>query len=376
MEPERRRAERMTPDEVSYIQFEPAGGGIVLNASEEGLAFHAAAPVRQSSPIRLCVSPNPEQRIELQAEIAWMDTAKKSGGLELKEVSTDIRDKIRQWLSPSMGTHAPQMDFAPPRRESSQLPAISPVARVKTPDLLPPAVASFDISTAHADAAARSAPRLSDPPRSLFFPELPSLGENASFSHRRRLRGFATVFLVFIFLLMPALFLQNFRLEFGNALIRTGEKLKRVRDTQPDPSGSIPAPVSAPTSVDTSTVPPPDLKPPVTQAETPSDQPSAVQTKPETVIREDASLEEHQTVAQTHESPRITLDHSERARQLWSAVETGDSSAEVALAQLYLKGDGVPRNCEQARVLLRAASRKGNAEALQQYRKLNYAACR
>jgi len=366
----------MTPDEVSYIQFEPAGGGIVLNASEEGLAFHAAAPVRQSSPIRLCVSPNPEQRIELQAEIAWMDTAKKSGGLELKEVSTDIRDKIRHWLSPSMGTHAPQMDFAPPRWETSQLPAISPVAQVKTPDPLPPAVASFDISTAHADAARRSGPRSSGLPRSLFFPELPSLEENASFSHPRRLRGFATVFLVFIFLLMPALFLQNFRLEFGNALIRTGEKLKRVRDTPPDPSGSIPAPVSAPTSGDASTVPPPDLTPRATQAETPSDQPSAVQTKPETVMREDANLEEHQTVAQPHESPPITLDHSERARQLWSAVETGDSRAEVALAQLYLKGDGVPRNCEQARVLLRAASKKGNVEALQQYRKLNYAACR
>jgi hypothetical protein len=372
METERRNAERMTPDEVSYIQFEPEGGGIVLNASEDGLAFHAAGPVRQSSPIRLCLSPNPEQRIELLAEIAWIDTAKKSGGLELKEVSADIRDKIRQWLLPSMGTRTPQMDFAAPKWETAQLPAISPAARVKTPDLLTRAVASFDISTAHADAAARSGPRLSGLPRSLFFPELPSLEENALFSHPRRLRGFATVFLVFIFLLLPALFLENFRLEFGNALIRTGEKLKEIRDTQPDPSGSIPAPVSAPTSLDTSTVPPLDLKPPVSQAETPPDQPSAVQTKPETVIRGDASLEEHLTVAQ----PRITLDHSERARLLWSAVEAGDSSAEVALAQLYLKGDGVPRNCEQARVLLRAASRKGNAEALQQYRKLNYAACR
>jgi hypothetical protein len=375
MEPERRHVTRTMPDQLSYIQFEPEGGGIILNASEEGLAFHAAAPVRQSSPIRLCVSPNPEQRIELQAEIAWMDTAKKFGGLELKEVSADIRDRIRQWLSPSLGTHAPQMDFAPPKWETSQLPAISPVARVKTPDPLPPPVASFDISAAHAEAAAKSGLRLSDPPRSVFFQELPSLDEHASFSHPQWLRGFATVFLVFVFLLMPALFLQNFRLELGNALIRTGEKLKRIRDNQPDPSGSIPASVSAPTSVDTSTVPPPDLKPPVTQAETASDQPSAVQTKPETVIREDASLEEHQTVAQPHESPQITLDHSERARQLWSAVETGDSNAEVALAQLYLQGDGVSRNCEQARVLLSAASKKGNAEALRQYRKLNYA-CR
>jgi hypothetical protein len=381
MEPERRHAGRMTPDEVSYIQFEPDGGGIILNASEEGLAFHAAAPVRQSSPIRVCLSPNPEQRIELQAEIAWMDTAKKSGGLELKEVSADIRDKIRRWLLPSVGTRMPRMDFAPPKQETSQLPAISPVARVKTPDLLPPAVASFDISAAHADAAARSGPRLSGLPRSLFFPELPSLEEQASFSHPRRLRGFATVFLVFIFLLMPALFLQNFRLEFGNALIRTGEKLKQIRDTQPEPSGSIPVPVSAPSTRDASTLPSPDLKTPATEiAVPPPDQASPAQaapaqTQPETISAE-PNFEEHQAPLQLHEGRRVSLDHSELARRLWTAVEAGDSSAEVALAQLYLKGDGVPRNCEQARVLLRAASKKGSAEALQQYRKLNYAACR
>src|SRR5258708_8372291 len=59
---------------------------------------------------------------------------------------------------------------------------------------------------------------------------------------------------------------------------------------------------------------------------------------------------------------------SDVARQLWSAVEAGDSSAEVALAELYLKGDGVPRSCEQARVLLRAASKSGNSDALQQVR--------
>jgi len=54
----------------------------------------------------------------------------------------------------------------------------------------------------------------------------------------------------------------------------------------------------------------------------------------------------------------------------------GDSSAEFALAQLYLKGDGVPRNCEQARVLLRAAAKNGNSEALQQLRNLKNSPCR
>jgi TPR repeat protein len=57
-------------------------------------------------------------------------------------------------------------------------------------------------------------------------------------------------------------------------------------------------------------------------------------------------------------------------------VEAGDSSAEVALAELYLKGDGVPRSCEQARVLLRAASKSGNIEALQQLRRLKKNTCR
>jgi len=43
------------------------------------------------------------------------------------------------------------------------------------------------------------------------------------------------------------------------------------------------------------------------------------------------------------------------------------------LADLYLHGDGVARNCDQARVLLSAASRKGNVEAMHD---LNRTGCR
>jgi hypothetical protein len=38
-------------------------------------------------------------------------------------------------------------------------------------------------------------------------------------------------------------------------------------------------------------------------------------------------------------------------------------SAEVALAKLYLEGEAVPHNCEQAQMLLLAASRKGSKAA-------------
>jgi TPR repeat protein len=61
---------------------------------------------------------------------------------------------------------------------------------------------------------------------------------------------------------------------------------------------------------------------------------------------------------------------------LWSAVEKGNSAAEMDLADLYLHGDGVARNCDQARVLLSVASEKGNAEAMEKLRELNRTGCR
>jgi TPR repeat protein len=57
-------------------------------------------------------------------------------------------------------------------------------------------------------------------------------------------------------------------------------------------------------------------------------------------------------------------------------LNAGDRSAEVPLAQLYLTGDGVPRSCDQARILLRAASKNGNIEALRQLQQLKKSGCR
>jgi len=53
----------------------------------------------------------------------------------------------------------------------------------------------------------------------------------------------------------------------------------------------------------------------------------------------------------------------EAVRLLWIAVEKGNSKAEVSLAGLYRRGEGVTRNCDQTRILLTAAARKGNSEA-------------
>jgi TPR repeat protein len=58
-------------------------------------------------------------------------------------------------------------------------------------------------------------------------------------------------------------------------------------------------------------------------------------------------------------------------RQLWSAVQSGNSNAAVALAELYIKGEGVPQNCQQARVLLLMASEKRNAAAIKRLQELD-----
>jgi hypothetical protein len=49
--------------------------------------------------------------------------------------------------------------------------------------------------------------------------------------------------------------------------------------------------------------------------------------------------------------------------ELWKLVRQGNIEAEVALAKLYLEGTEVPKNCEQAHMLLLAASKRGNKNA-------------
>lgn len=59
----------------------------------------------------------------------------------------------------------------------------------------------------------------------------------------------------------------------------------------------------------------------------------------------------------------------------WQAVQKGNTEAAVRLAGLYLRGDGVAKSCDQARVLLTTAAQKGNREAAQRLTTLRGAGC-
>jgi len=68
-------------------------------------------------------------------------------------------------------------------------------------------------------------------------------------------------------------------------------------------------------------------------------------------------------------------DTAQAAQWLWKAVEKQNTTATVLLAGLYLHGDGVPKNCDQGRVLLDAAAIKGNKEAADLLRNLQAFGC-
>jgi len=64
-------------------------------------------------------------------------------------------------------------------------------------------------------------------------------------------------------------------------------------------------------------------------------------------------------------------DMTSASRWLWRAVGKQNTHAEVLLAGLYARGEGVPQSCDQARLLLSAAAKKGAADAAQQLHQLD-----
>jgi hypothetical protein len=74
--------------------------------------------------------------------------------------------------------------------------------------------------------------------------------------------------------------------------------------------------------------------------------------------------------------PGKARDSREAASWLWKAVAKQNSTATLLLSDLYLHGDGVTKSCDQARLLLDAAARKGATAAAERLRNLQAFGCR
>jgi hypothetical protein len=71
----------------------------------------------------------------------------------------------------------------------------------------------------------------------------------------------------------------------------------------------------------------------------------------------------------------VPRDSGEAAQWLWKAVRKRNLAATMALSDLYLRGDGVPKSCDQARYLLEAAARRGGKAAAERLSNLQISGC-
>ena len=74
--------------------------------------------------------------------------------------------------------------------------------------------------------------------------------------------------------------------------------------------------------------------------------------------------------------PGTARDSRQAATWLWRAVAKQNLTATLLLSDLYLRGDGVTKSCDQAHLLLDAAARKGASAAGERLRNLQAFGCR
>ena len=398
MDLERRKHPRTKPAKLSYIRFNQDNGGVVLDASIDGLSFQTVGPIDPSSTVKLTISPSVKSSISASGRIIWTDESGKKGGLEFVDVPVETADLLNSWLSQP----------APAPVETAEVVASIPEAPgtiLEEPPQSAIGVAGEDYPAAPAPVrptfsappAATPSPAYSNFVPSMFagVTQAPALHELSTFelaaqpARPRFVRGVATGIIVAVLILLPLMYVFNFRQEFGRSLIRLGERIVSSPPSQSQADQPVTPPDKQPDNRQADVTPsaatdpqtskassdsaeaaqpqqpaPPQPDPSDAQTSTPAPAPSA--------NAESAAIRRSQATPPPASFP---LSTPATPNELWTAVSHGDTNSEVALARLYLTGHGVPKSCKQARVLLQAASQKGNQDAINELRRVLIRGC-
>ena len=97
---ERRLHPRIFPKTLVYVACGASNGGMVLNASEDGLAISMAIAVGGDSFSSMLVRMNGlPQAIEANGRIVWTNVSRKRAGIQLLGVNDTQRAEISEWLA-------------------------------------------------------------------------------------------------------------------------------------------------------------------------------------------------------------------------------------------------------------------------------------
>jgi PilZ domain/Gram-negative bacterial TonB protein C-terminal len=97
---ERRQNPRILPKSLVYVACGEANGGMVLNASDDGLAISMAIPIADEAFSNVHVRMNGlSQVIEVPGRMVWTTPSRKRAGIQLIDISDYHRQQIREWLA-------------------------------------------------------------------------------------------------------------------------------------------------------------------------------------------------------------------------------------------------------------------------------------
>jgi hypothetical protein len=386
---------RKRTQQLVYLELGRDNGGVMLNLSEDGCSFQAITPVKCGE-ARFAFQISGGRRISGEAEVVWVDDVGIMGGLRFLNLPVEARKQIRQWLQE---TNAPEE-----RGTFEPAPAV-PLDAVARTEASVEASAAWMSSKEHRSsppASVRTVEEEAPPPppawanlRAASVPPMhddrfsvpPLLREETSFvAPRARSVAMWRALAVLATAVAVALLLVTYQHEVGDSLIWLGETLSgktkasaaipenKATPVSTSPDGSTPSASGgasgAPSGeVGAATQKPEEQKPedagvtpakPRTPESTvaPGNQASRLDTSNTGGERQESVLEK-QVIREKPE----TFDSSESVESLWGAVQGGSVSAERSLAERFVRGEGVIQNCEQAKVLLKAAANRGSREA-------------
>ena len=376
---ERRRQKRGPLEEFVFIQIGRDDGGRVLNVSEGGLSFEVFSPIPQNGPVYFWFSPNLRERIEALGELAWTDAARKVGGLKFLMIRPQDRERIGAWVRQFSKAESPERQPIAFAKRTPEIPAIQP--QEPSPSLASLRVGSFsDPAPLRNNVAFEGAvPEVPESRRSFYSARLVPLERFLTATRRQFILGVLLGILVSAAVAVPAFQYSANKKQIIASQAASRQAVASKPDAQPDTprtalsSEAAHAPLTALTNPAVGKV-----QHSVSSGSVPEDLFGSASSQSH--VQSPRQSSGGQLTASSAQPPEPGNPKSSSAKkmtatpqQLWASVQSGNTKAAVALADLYIRGDGVPMNCNQARVLLLVASEKSNADAIRKLRELDKA---
>ena len=348
---------RVTPDPFLVISLPSGNHGIVLDLSPEGLGFLACEPVQEGQTLHFGISEKSKPAYQASGKVVWRDVSGKRAGLKFVHLTGEFRALIGRCLDGPHGLCAPVVETA----DTTLAPAAE--------ESLPVVADNRGAWTVVANGI------------TAVFACLIAAAIWLSVDQRDRIAALAY---------MNRAFLDV----SGLTVLRHPPGFPTL---SPNPSAAAPESADPPNASDVSgAFLPIEMPLPVEDV--------SLEAIPETETSNgDSSAPAAQSSAAPLPAPEIQplaaappqdsgdvqlalarkllrkSDDSKslaKGRQLlWQAVEKGNTAAETELADLYLRGQGVEKNCSQARVLLTAAQNRNNEQARNRLKELSKYGC-